>query len=410
MTARHFALCALLLAACDLGTYAGAGADGDAGAFDQADAQFTAECSTCHGDTESPAPPHAVNGDTSTEARGVGAHRSHLTLNPTWHGPIRCESCHAVPAETAAPGHLDGDNVAEVAFTALATTGGVSPSWDGAGCSNVYCHGATLTGGSSTTPSWTTVNGTEAACGTCHGFPPPPPHDQSTDCGSCHPTIQPGTTNFLDPASHINGRVDLTDGQACDSCHGSAGIAAPPSDLAGNTARTAPGVGAHRNHLGVSDWHREITCSQCHVVPVATSDPGHMDGDDIAELTFDALNAGAQLDRATSTCSNLYCHGNGGPARGTAVWTQDLTLGCASCHDDGSRTGPQMSGDHRRHIGEENMECGECHDTVVNLQRVIIGAALHVDGQRQVSITSGGTYDPGSRRCSNLACHENETW
>jgi predicted CxxxxCH...CXXCH cytochrome family protein len=407
-------LSTLSVAACDLGAYQPGGGGGDGGVpggdFEQADAQFVAECSSCHGDPDSPAPPRAVNGDTETSSRGVGAHRSHLALNPTWHGPIQCEDCHTVPLETADPGHIDGDDVAEVSFTALATTGGLSPDWDGSRCSNVYCHGASLTGGSLTEPSWTTVDGSQAACGNCHGFPPPEPHSQSTDCGSCHPTIRPGTDEFLDPASHINGRVDVTDGQACDSCHGSGGESAPPRDLAGNTARTAAGVGAHRDHLGTSDWHREVTCSQCHVVPVETNDPGHMDGDDIAELTFDSLNAGAQFDRATSTCSNLYCHGNGGGTPGTAVWTQDLVLGCASCHDDGSRTGPRMSQEHRRHVSDKKEQCSECHDQVVNAQRVIIGAGLHIDGQRQVSFAQGGNYDPATRRCTNLACHENETW
>ena len=35
-------------------------------------------------------------------------------------------------------------------------------------CSNVYCHGSTLTpGGTNVQPVWTTVNGTQAVCGTC---------------------------------------------------------------------------------------------------------------------------------------------------------------------------------------------------------------------------------------------------
>jgi hypothetical protein len=68
-----------------------------------------------------------------------------------------------------------------------------------------------------------------------------------------------------------------------------------------------------------------------------------------------------------------------------------------------------MSGDHRRHIIEENMRCSECHGDVVNANMVVINAGLHVNGAREVKMAQG-TYNATTRQCSNLACHENETW
>lgn len=413
LTHLSISLVALVLGACDLGSYGanGTGADGGVGGggtFVPPDAQFTPECGSCHGDQNSPAPPKSISGSTDTTSIGVGAHRSHLNPTPTWHAPVPCAACHAVPATTDAPGHIDGDNIAEVIFSSIAGAAGVSPTWDrnSTTCS-VYCHGASLTGGVLTQPNWTVVDGSQKQCGNCHGAPPPDPHPQSTDCGQCHPTIQPGTNTFLDPASHINGVVDLkpdADG-ACDSCHGSGGNAAPPKDLAGNTAKSAPGVGAHRDHLGTSTWRREITCSQCHVVPTTVGSPGHLDGDNIAEVIFDGLSSGAVYTKSTTTCSNVYCHGNGYNTTGTMNWTQDLTLNCDSCHNSSTLSG--QSGDHRRH---RNQSCNECHESVVDANKNIIAADLHVDGIKQVKIRRGGTFDPATRRCTNLACHENETW
>ena len=45
---------------------------------------------------------------------------------------------------------------------------------------------------------------------------------------------------------------------------------------------------AHREHLGVSDWRRSLLCSDCHSVPTAVDTPGHLDGDDVAEVPFDS--------------------------------------------------------------------------------------------------------------------------
>ena len=68
-----------------------------------------------------------------------------------------------------------------------------------------------------------------------------------------------------------------------------------------------------------------------------------------------------------------------------------------------------MSGDHKKHIADENMKCSECHAQVVNAANGIIAPALHVDGIKQVQMARG-TYTPATRKCSNVGCHGTETW
>src|SRR4051812_49394754 len=71
----------------------------------------------CHGADTSNAPPKSISGVTATTARPVGAHQAHLVASPAWHRAVECGDCHVVPATVDAPGHIDGDGVAEVAFS-----------------------------------------------------------------------------------------------------------------------------------------------------------------------------------------------------------------------------------------------------------------------------------------------------
>ena len=103
--------------------------------------------------------------------------------------------------------------------TAAADPAQDPPSVDGSQaptCSN-YCHGSSFTTGSNHAPSWTTVNGSQDACGTCHGVPPASPHPQNKSCGSCHGSCYSETT--VDPTKHVNGQLDVGN-MTCTSCHG----------------------------------------------------------------------------------------------------------------------------------------------------------------------------------------------
>jgi predicted CxxxxCH...CXXCH cytochrome family protein len=358
----------------------------------------------CHGTDTSNAPPKSVAGAVDSTATAVGAHQQHLNIAATWHRVVKCGDCHVVPGSVEAPGHMDGDGRAEVTFASIA---GVSAMWSGTTCT-VACHGSTALGGTSATPEWTRVDGTQSTCGSCHGAPPPAPHPQDTNCASCHPTMEEGSLAFRDPASHINGVVDVTGNNAagCVSCHGSPTSSAPPKDLAGNTTPTSRGVGAHAAHLAPSTWHRTIACTSCHTVPLSVDAPGHRDGDNLAEVRFDGLNPAGVYTAATATCSAQYCHGNGRGNTGTKSWVTPGVLACGGCH---SVNGTGMSGEHRRHIVEENMRCSQCHGSVVDAAQTIIAPNLHVNGVHEIKMAAG-TFNPATRACSNTGCHGNETW
>lgn len=361
----------------------------------------------CHGSDISTAPPTALNKQSATTAIGVGAHQAHLDPAPTWHRRVHCVDCHMVPADMESPRHMDGDGKAEVTFSKVA---GMSSTYDSmAATCATWCHGSASFGGVNPTPRWTKVDGSQASCGSCHGAPPAAPHPQDANCASCHPTMNPGSKTFLDPNRHIDGTVDVVGGAGgggCSSCHGSAINAAPPSDLSGGTARTARGVGAHQAHLTASTWRRAMPCSSCHIVPTQSDSPGHRDGDNVAEVKFDTMNPQGSYSAANATCSTNYCHGTGRSNTGTAVWTAVGTLTCTGCHQ---MNGTGMSGDHRKHIRGEGIQCNQCHGDVIDANRNIVNPNLHINGVHEVKMAKG-TYNPATRRCANIGCHEAETW
>ncbi|HET8724419.1 MAG TPA: CxxxxCH/CxxCH domain-containing protein [Anaeromyxobacteraceae bacterium] len=187
-------------------------------------------CQGCHGDAARvvppgvdvvvmAAPPVDRYGSSQTTDRGVGAHQAHLLPPPSGISPpIACTECHVVPTNLlhvgpglATPATLD--------FGPLATANGAQAGWDGtqATCTN-YCHGVTLTGGSNRSPTWTVVNGTQAACGTCHGNPPTSgahiqhalPNWYDVSCGTCHPAgYDYGVVNPQAVPFHVNGVTNM---------------------------------------------------------------------------------------------------------------------------------------------------------------------------------------------------------
>jgi len=361
----------------------------------------------CHGADTNNAPPMSISGIADTTAKGVGAHQAHLVASPTWHLKVDCADCHVVPATVGAPGHIDGDNKAEVVFSMRG--GAAASSWNGTTCT-AWCHGKAAWGGSNTTPTWTRVDGTQSACGSCHGAPPPPPHPAGSNCAACHPTMEENSLTFRDPASHINGVVDVVMQGAtggCTSCHGSANSSAPPKDLKGATATTTATVGAHQAHLAASTSYHQVVCASCHTVPQTVDAPGHIDGDNIAEVKFDTLNPAGAYTKATATCSTMYCHGNGRGGNGTIAFTAAGPLACTSCH---ATNGTGMSGRHRTHLGGDvNMRCSGCHAEVVDANMKIIKGDLHVNGVHEVKMANG-TWNATARTCSNTGCHGTKSW
>jgi len=336
-------------------------------------------CNDCHGGLETAAPPRGLGGFTEPTKIGIGAHAAHTT-GAILGTPVACEECHIIPEATDSPGHVDTAWPAEVKWGALAKTDAATGEWshDNATCSGTYCHGGTLTGGAITAVKWTEVAGGQVRCNSCHGMPPPAPHPDNAACESCHaPTAGAGGT-IASPASHIDGTLDVSgmQGDPCAGCHGDAQSLAPPPDSAGVTDTSSRTVGAHRVHVLGDSISTPVACGDCHVVPAATGDAGHIDGAP-AEVVFGgrAVLGGSNPTWDGTTCANTYCHDGGGGTATDPDWTTvDGSQGaCTSCH------GMPPPAPH-----PGSTRCDNCHLTMGAEGGMIGDPTTHIDGVVQL--------------------------
>ena len=376
------------------------------------------QCNSCHGNAaaspvtdKDKAPPTDTHGVSATTSVTVGAHQAHLLGSSNISNPIACTECHVVPATVDAAGHLDANGIADLAWGALTKTGGVTPAWDRttAKCTNTYCHGAKQTGGTLTAPVWTTVDGMQDACGTCHGNPPPWPHPAATQttCVNCHAATMKADGTFLDKTKHVNGTVEVSATIACNVCHGNAaGVAtngpdqAPPVDTHGLSPRTSMTVGAHQPHLlGSSNLSAPIACSECHTLWTAWSQAGHMDGAAGGDVTFGTLAKTGSVTptwtSSTGNCATVYCHGAtlSGGADATPTWntTTPPQDACGNCHGN-----PPTANGH-----PNNTYCGYCHTQTCNINCVNGGVGSFKDKTKHVN----GIVEVSGQACNS--CHGN---
>lgn len=319
-------------------------------------------CTTCHALDEAQAPRGAQGGTRPYGAGALdGAHRRHAAAG------LACEECHRVPEAWNSEGHVRLAGAvdappAEVTFGAAARRGGAQPSYDGARCSGVYCHGATLLDGGAREPVPSWRGAPPATCGSCHGAPPTTHADDR--CAACHPTLAIA-------GRHLDGAVDVGLTSGCSGCHGDASSPAPPRDLSGATATSALGVGAHRAHLdGTHRLRGPIACATCHRVPANLLDAGHLDTAGPAEV-----EASLGWDRDTQSCASAWCHG---PAR--PRWTSSGQVSCGSCHGV-----PPADGVHAP--GLPLTACAGCHPRTVDaFGNILLGngpdglTSEHLDG------------------------------
>lgn len=335
-------------------------------------------CQNCHGSAENAAPPLDTSGNDAVSALGVGAHQVHLRGGA--HGrPLECGECHRVPRELAEPTHIDG-TPAEVIFTGPALAMEHDAHWDPAQatCGDSWCHSPSP-GQAQDSPAWNVPQALN--CSSCHGLPPPLPHPQVADCSVCHGAVVGADDRSIeDPSRHVNGVVDVSLDAPCNACHGSEN-AAPPVDLQGNVATTFSGVGAHQAHVLGSARSRPVPCNECHLVPVALLDPGHLDSALPAELAFSgvALAQGAAPRYEQGSCSATSCHGEvfpGGHLSGGShtapVWTvvDGTQAACGTCH--GLPPPPPHP--------NPTFPCHQCHANLAEDDLTFTHPELHVDG------------------------------
>jgi predicted CxxxxCH...CXXCH cytochrome family protein len=341
-------------------------------------------CTACHGDATRAgepllraAPPGDLFGSSDASYPGVGAHSIHLRPSAT-HAAVPCQECHVVPERTDSPGHADDAAPAEVTFGDIAKTGGANPRYDAVTrrCDNSYCHGAA-------DAVWSEPRDSAAACGSCHGLPPPPPHTASSQCSTCHGEVIDARLRFTAPELHVDGQVQLR-ANDCTQCHGGGDDPAPPADTLGNIDVGAIGVGAHTAHLSGGSWSRPLACGECHQVPSSPEDFAHADGLPAeVELTGVAQTAGRDPRwlPASGSCVDGWCHAPGERrASRSPSWTETAALTCDSCHGlPPAAPHPQMD------------DCSVCHGDVIASDRTVVAAERHVDGTVDVRFDAGCT-------------------
>lgn len=188
-------------------------------------------CNTCHGDFNNPqkiAPPRALNGAVATSAPQVGAHSKHLYDAVNGH-VTACNECHNVPSKLTSPGHIDNNGKAEVLFLTNKTAiGSAAGTYDftTSKCSNTYCHGnfelsksasqyqfiftADKMSGLKKQVTWNQVDGTQTACGSCHGLPPAGHTAYSINtCSVCHQGVVDNKGKIINASMHMNGKVNV---------------------------------------------------------------------------------------------------------------------------------------------------------------------------------------------------------
>jgi predicted CXXCH cytochrome family protein len=328
----------------------------------------------------------------------VGAHTTHL-LGGALGTAVSCSECHVVPENVDDLGHIDSDH-ATVTWGPLSRTASVAAEWDRASLTcKAYCHGASLSGGTLTRPVWNVVDGSQAACGTCHGLPPPAPHPANDRCETCHAPVAGPRKTIADPTRHVDGKLDFST-TGCAGCHGD-----PPAP--GDESYSG-GAGAHAPHLAIG-----LDCKTCHGHD--GSGPTHDQGNGIVlrknvDVVFDVsvrFPSGTTMDNGraskwdppSSTCA-VGCHNPivGKPPEApnldnAIVWT-GVSPACVGCHDQVG-TAPPL--DHA--IAEYgDVACLTCHDL-----------SKHTQGTTMIdkpNPSDANAYAPGDidGLCNN--CHD----
>ncbi len=391
------------------------------------DAPYASNCTLCHGEGDDPAPPRALNGATTTDDRGVGAHRIHLSDSAITL-PMACSSCHLVPIGTYDDGHLDMEESvrAEVIFSGGAVLNGAKPTYDAENltCAGTWCHGGAANyGGDFTTPIWNVVDGSQRACNACHGAPPPKPHPPGQACEQCHASVAgPGGT-IIERALHIDGKVQVALGPKppCAGCHEDPPTKNHPAEEHAKKCELchATSVGPDRKLLA-GGTHRDgnidfalatDNCATCHGAPPTAND--HPKMGNCAPCHSKTVGKGGKLLQP------------GGHVNGKLEML--LPTACDACHggkdgmpppDHNGKTDPTLRsvGAHAAHVNGKTASGGGIACTTCHQMPAAVDTPGHLTGTLNTVVFPGGgglathkgtapSWDEKTGRCSDVYCH-----
>jgi predicted CxxxxCH...CXXCH cytochrome family protein len=345
---------------------------------------FSGACDVCHGYPPTTA---TMGGPTGMALPATGATPSspgaHLTHAKT--SFMACNTCHT--GYTAKPmpsksieigfsisgsnfpgfaGSVNGGkfngNVLNSGYSWSASTGTTLTTGNSAITCSVYCHGSALTGGTVAAPTWTNTDGSQKACGACHGV----------------------------------------------------------------TASSAPTTGSHTRHAGNGAAGLAISCVSCHGAIGNNDHVNGSVNWDLSALTgsglYKGVTAGGTGSIAPSAsfgqCANVSCHSSGQAADGSAspltygTPTWGGSLNCGSCHKD-MDTDSSAPGSHAAHAQAANISCSACHN---GYTETTVNSATHNNGSVNLSfsgVAATTSYSQGAihalgngySTCSATVCH-----
>lgn len=352
---------------------------------------FTASCTSCHGNPPIEASAGGPNGladnngaspGGTTGSTTPGAHQAHVTGQG-----IGCTFCHYGSTGAGAT-HNNGDlkvtlgfylfNGAKqggayngqttVTYNATSTTPATTTSSSGAlTCATVYCHSTVQGTGGTGAPVYATPSWTNTA-------------PNNVQCGSCHKADGSGDGTMMDSGSHTKHVAATEYNKACSTCHNGAG--ANTSEHVNNVINVAIDTTYGGAYNG------------------SASSPGNH-----------------EPGQGYGSCSSVYCHSDG---KTTPTYVASVSWGgsatnCTSCHGgaDGATggAGTALSDNHALHTGVTySYGCTDCHNSVASSNSTISDKGLHVNMQKNINFASsrggaGASYTPGTGTCSTTYCH-----
>jgi predicted CxxxxCH...CXXCH cytochrome family protein len=361
---------------------------------------FSGACGKCHGNPPIDAAGMAQPATGVLPAGQWGSHEIHAKTRK-----MSCNTCHdgyvdraTMPSNTIDMGFaINGGNFP--AFKANTVNGQYNTSasliskFSGTGaavgtdstCSNVYCHGATLTPGAVSQPYWISTDNESN-----YGIP-------AGTCSACHETAG----NYLTMGSHVV-HAGSALGFACANCHG----AHDNNDHVNGSVSWSFDAGT----MGASAKYK-------------TPSGAYATSGETGRLAPSSANAGY------GTCDNIVCHGASSAHNlpwGGTLWAAKGVAGetCAKCHSSFKSYSTTKAfystsyptqvtassdlkvGAHAVHLkGKHTSDnaCAVCHGTVTTLN--------HMTGTTSFSwsalASSNGavpTYSSSAGTCSNY-CH-----
>jgi predicted CxxxxCH...CXXCH cytochrome family protein len=208
-------------------------------------------------------------------------------------------------------------------------------------------------------------------------------------CKACHGgDYTGGTSKVACTTCHENGP------ESCNVCHGNSEHINPPKSIYGNLLNTQQGVGAHEKHMNIDTTQRisaVVDCYECHVQVSSFADTNHITNKSplfasvvfgtLARTVTDGVTPNPQWNRATQTCSSVYCHGmfKNGNQDAAPVHNNPGSVYCGTCHGNPSTGNPLPGGTHPNLYPNLN-QCYLCHGGVINQNGTFKDKTRHING------------------------------